>query len=54
MALSIVTSQVKRRRGSLSDFTDPNAGDILIYQGHGEKIRARIRQVVEQSEEPLV
>lgn len=54
LALSIVTSQVKRRRGSLSDTVDPNAGDILVYQGHGEKIRARIRQVVEQAEEPVV
>jgi hypothetical protein len=54
LALSIVTSQVKRKRGVLSDVTDPIAGDVLVYQGHGEEIRARIRQVVEQSEEPVV
>lgn len=54
LALSITTSLVKRKRGVLSDITDPMAGDILVYQGHGEKIRAHIRQVVEQSEEPVV
>ena len=54
LALSIVTSQVRRKRGALSDFTNPFAGDILVYQGHGEKIRAFIRQVVEQAEGPVV
>ncbi len=54
LALSIATSQGRRKRGALSDFTSPIAGDILLYQGHGEKIRARIRQIVEQSEDPVV
>ncbi len=54
LALSIVTSQVRRKRGTLSDFASPFAGDILVYQGHGEEIRACIRQAVEQSEEPVI
>ena len=54
LALSIITSQLRRKRGALSDFTNPFAGDILVYQGHGEKIRAFIRQVVEQVEGPVV
>ena len=54
LALSIATSLVKRKRGALSDTVDPIAGDILLYQGHGERIRAYIRQVIEQAEEPVV
>ena len=54
LALSIVTSQIRRKRGALSDVTNPIAGDILVYQGHGEKICAFIRQVVEQAEGPVV
>ncbi len=54
LALAIVTRQVRRKRGALSDFASPGAGDILLYQGHGGKIRDFIREVVRQSEEPVI
>jgi hypothetical protein len=54
LALSIVTGQVRRKRGALSDATSPIAGDILVYQGNGEKIRAFIRQVIEEAEAPII
>lgn len=46
VALRMVTRQVARRRGTLSDVTSPAAGDIIRYQVRGSGIRGYIRQVV--------
>jgi hypothetical protein len=45
-----VTSYIARRkRGAISDFLSPFAGDILIYQTRGKKIRERIRQEIDDT-----
>ncbi len=46
VAQRMVTRQVTRRRGALSDATSPAAGDIMRYQARGSGIRRYIRQVV--------
>lgn len=46
IAASMVTQQVTRRRGALTDATSPGAGDIIRYQSRGSGIRQYIRQVV--------
>ncbi len=37
------TGHVQDRRGRYTDFIVPIVGDVLVYQGHGESIRERIR-----------
>ncbi len=55
LALTLgVMDQVQRKRGALTDATYPFAGDILLYQAGGEKIRAFISELVQQAEPPLV
>ena len=46
VALRMVTRQLARRRGTLSDVTSPAAGDIIRYQVRGSSIRRYLRQVV--------
>ena len=46
VAQRMVTRQVARRRGALSDATSPGAGDIMRYQARGAGVRRYIRQVV--------
>lgn len=43
LAESIGTWKVRRERTSITDATYPAAGDILLYQAHGERIRGFIR-----------
>ncbi|WP_327002448.1 hypothetical protein OHA72_46200 [Dactylosporangium sp. NBC_01737] len=46
VAARAATRLVDRRRGAISDLTNPAAGDILLYQARGEHIRAAIRQAI--------
>ncbi|PZO46786.1 MAG: hypothetical protein DCF15_19860 [Phormidesmis priestleyi] len=44
------TNAIKRRRGAIMDDTYPFAGDILLYQARGQKIRDFIRAQVENEQ----
>jgi hypothetical protein len=44
------TNALKRRRGAIIDATYPFAGDILLYQAKGQKIRDFIRAQVESEQ----
>ncbi|MEA5466853.1 hypothetical protein [Leptothoe sp. PORK10 BA2] len=46
LAANLGTSAIQRRRGAIMDGTYPFAGDILLYQAKGHKIRELIRQQV--------
>jgi pimeloyl-ACP methyl ester carboxylesterase len=45
---------IQRKRGALTDATYPFAGDILLYQARGKKIRAFIGEQVRQAKPPVV
>lgn len=47
LALGFGTHKVQRKRGAIIDGTYPFAGDILVYQGRGKKIREFIRSQIE-------
>jgi hypothetical protein len=51
---SLGTSAVKRKRGAISDGAYPFAGDIMVYQAKGKKIRDYIRKQIELVETPVV
>jgi len=55
-AFDLGTNHVKRRRGAVMDGTYPFAGDILVYQAKGKRIREFIRSQIEneQVESPIV
>jgi len=44
-------NRVQRKRGAITDAVYPFAGDILLYQARGEKIRRFIHGLVEQAAE---
>ncbi|HAA28553.1 MAG TPA: hypothetical protein DCE56_13790 [Cyanobacteria bacterium UBA8553] len=44
------TKGVRRKRGAVMDGTYPFAGDIMIYQAKGKKIREFIRSVIENEQ----
>jgi pimeloyl-ACP methyl ester carboxylesterase len=46
LAESIGTWHARRKRTSLTDTTYPAAGDILVYQAHGNKVRQFIRDSI--------
>jgi pimeloyl-ACP methyl ester carboxylesterase len=46
VAQRMVTRQISRKRGTLSDVTSPVAGDVIRYQARGSGIRRYVRQVV--------
>ncbi len=46
IAAHVATTQIRRKRGALSDATSPVAGDIIRYQARGSDLRRYIRQVV--------
>lgn len=48
------TNAIQRKRGALTDGAYPFAGDILLYQAKGQKIRDFIRSQVEQVDSPVV
>lgn len=54
LVLSQTTNHLKRKRGVISDITYPAVGDILLYQGRGQKIRNLIQKRIEEVEEPVV
>ncbi|HSI56924.1 MAG TPA: hypothetical protein VLA16_05165 [Ideonella sp.] len=47
LAESIATWQIRRKRSSLTDASYPAAGDILLYQAHGDGIRQFIADQIE-------
>lgn len=56
LALGVGTNKISRKRGAVIDGAYPFAGDILIYQAKGKKIREFIRSQVEneQIQPPVV
>ncbi|MBE9230725.1 hypothetical protein IQ231_03215, partial [Cuspidothrix issatschenkoi LEGE 03284] len=48
------TGYLKRKRGVISDVTYPAVGDILLYQGRGQKIRDLIYKYIKDAEPPVV
>jgi hypothetical protein len=54
LAQPIGTFYVKRRRGAITSAVSPTPCDILLYQGRGDRIRAFIREKIEQAEPPVV
>lgn len=54
LALQMATNKMKRKRGILSDITCPVAGDILLYQSRGAKIRRFIRDRITEAHAPVV
>jgi len=54
LALGVGTNEIKRKRGAMSDGAYPFAGDIMIYQAKGQKIRDFIRSQIEMVEPPVV
>lgn len=51
-----MTPYMRKRRGAITDFTYPMAGDILVYQYHkrGQKIRNFIQHQIESQKEPVI
>lgn len=48
------TGYLKRKRGVISDVTYQAVGDILLYQGRGQKIRDLIFSYIKDAEPPVV
>lgn len=51
-----ITPYVRKRRGAVSDFVYPMAGDILVYQytERGQKIRQFIERQIKSQQEPVI
>ncbi len=54
LALRLATARARRRRGALTDATSPGAGDILLYQVRGDRIRTFIADQVAAAAAPVV
>ncbi|MDR3707966.1 MAG: hypothetical protein P4L33_06680 [Capsulimonadaceae bacterium] len=54
IAFGMVTSGAAHNREALTEYASPIAGDILLYQAHGEPIRNFIKQAVLALEGPVV
>jgi hypothetical protein len=55
LALRMATKRLCRRRGALMDATHPFAGDILLYQARGERIRSLLAERINAAgREPVV
>lgn len=54
LATSVATNHVKRKRGSITDSAYPIVGDILLYQGRGEKIRNFIKTYIDDADSSVV
>ncbi|MCX4528798.1 MULTISPECIES: alpha/beta fold hydrolase [unclassified Streptomyces] len=52
--LRIASHQVVRRRRALTEAAHPAAADIMLYLAHGEPLRQRLREVVDELEPPVV
>ena len=53
-ALRLATVRARRLRGALTDAAHPSAGDVLLYQARGDRIRAFIAKQVATAAEPVV
>jgi len=49
-----MTDQARRKRRAISDAAFPGAGDIVLYQARGEKIRGFIRDRILEAEDDVV
>ena len=54
LAARAATYGIRRKRGALMDGTMGVGGDILLYQGRGDAIRAFIRERIESFDAPVV
>jgi hypothetical protein len=54
LGLSVGTNAIKRKRGAMTDGVYPCAGDIVLYQAKGGKIRDFIRSQLEAIDAPVV
>ena len=54
VALKFATSKVARKRGAISDFAYPAAGDVLLYQARGDGIRGFIENTIAHAAKPIV
>ncbi len=54
LAMRVGTNYAQNRRGALTDVTSPAAGDILLYQARGERIRRLIQQLIREADQPIV
>lgn len=52
--LKLGTNKIKNRRGDITDKTTPMVGDILLYQGRGQKIRDFIESYIKEAEDDVV
>jgi hypothetical protein len=52
--LKFGTNKIKDRRGDITDNTSPMVGDILLYQGRGQKIRDFIESYIKEADEDVV
>ncbi|MFI5642656.1 alpha/beta fold hydrolase [Streptomyces goshikiensis] len=52
--LRIASHQVVRRRRALTEAAHPAAADVMLYLAHGEPLRRRLREAVEELEPPVV
>lgn len=48
------TYELRKNRGFVSDVTTPVVGDIVLYQGRGQKIRDLIHNYIKEAESPVV
>lgn len=54
LAKHLGTRYLRRHRHSLYDVVNPIIGDLIVYQGRGEPIRARLAELLRQRSEPAV
>ncbi|MFG2410139.1 hypothetical protein [Streptomyces goshikiensis] len=52
--LRIASHQVVRRRRALTEAAHPAAADVMLYLAHGEPLRRRLREAVEELEPPVL
>lgn len=54
LALRMATKRLRRRRGALTDAAHPSAGDVLLYQARGDRIRSLLADSISAAREPVV
>lgn len=54
LALRIATNRARRKRGAITDAAYPAAGDVLLYQARGDRIRAAIAERISAADGPVV
>jgi hypothetical protein len=53
VALNLLTGKIARKRGLISDFASPAAGDVLLYQARGGGIRSFIENTIAECAKPV-